>query len=310
MKKKKKKTKIISLTWLLLIVFLIWLISIIVIWFTFSDWTKSGTFGDTFGSINSLFSGLALAGIIYTINLQKKELRMQRKELKYTRKELKRTANAQEFTSKLLNEQIRISNIPIIEYDSEFGKKDDYLIIKNLSDNAAFDIEIDIYVMVSKYDYPISEFIKDCVDTKSRQFIDINDFIDDQFYCIHEKGGYQAFPKNKYILVHLDYPVDTEYFHLFIQYRDSMGNNYAQQSFFGDLNDSSKPFNQISTEPIVPTLYDRIDWSKEVPIDNIPEFAQNIYHFKNSSIFISNLKYKEYRGIEDAWEMFDIDAGV
>jgi hypothetical protein len=37
-----------------------------------------GTFGDMFGSVNALFSGLALAGIIFTILLQRKELGYQR----------------------------------------------------------------------------------------------------------------------------------------------------------------------------------------------------------------------------------------
>lgn len=46
-----------------------------------------GTFGDMFGSINALFSGLALAGIILTILLQRKELSLQRQELRDTRKE-------------------------------------------------------------------------------------------------------------------------------------------------------------------------------------------------------------------------------
>lgn len=48
-----------------------------------------GTFGDMFGSINALFSGLALAGIIFTILLQRKELMLQRKELSDTREEFK-----------------------------------------------------------------------------------------------------------------------------------------------------------------------------------------------------------------------------
>jgi hypothetical protein len=55
-----------------------------------------GQFGDKFGAINSLFSGLAFAGIIFTIFLQKRELSLQRQELKDTREELKRSANAQE----------------------------------------------------------------------------------------------------------------------------------------------------------------------------------------------------------------------
>lgn len=46
-----------------------------------------GTFGDMFGSINALFSGLAMAGIILTILLQRKELKLQREELRDTRGE-------------------------------------------------------------------------------------------------------------------------------------------------------------------------------------------------------------------------------
>lgn len=48
---------------------------------------ERGTFGDMFGSINALYSGLAFAGIIFTILLQKKELKLQREELSDTRKE-------------------------------------------------------------------------------------------------------------------------------------------------------------------------------------------------------------------------------
>ncbi len=48
-----------------------------------------GTLGDMFGTVNALFSGLALAGIIFTILLQRKELGYQRDELRETREEFK-----------------------------------------------------------------------------------------------------------------------------------------------------------------------------------------------------------------------------
>lgn len=47
-----------------------------------------GTFGDMFGAINALFSGLAFASLIYAILLQREELRLQRTELADTRKVL------------------------------------------------------------------------------------------------------------------------------------------------------------------------------------------------------------------------------
>lgn len=51
--------------------------------------------GDSFGSLNALFSGLAFAGLIYTILLQQEELRLQRKELKETKEEIRKSAKAQ-----------------------------------------------------------------------------------------------------------------------------------------------------------------------------------------------------------------------
>ena len=49
----------------------------------------AGLFGDSFGAVNALFSGLAFAGVIYAIILQRKELQLQREELEATRGELK-----------------------------------------------------------------------------------------------------------------------------------------------------------------------------------------------------------------------------
>jgi Putative phage abortive infection protein len=65
-----------------------------------------GTFGDMFGAVNSLFSGLALAGIILTILLQRKELQLQRQELGDTRQEFKtqnETLKLQRFENTFFN---------------------------------------------------------------------------------------------------------------------------------------------------------------------------------------------------------------
>jgi len=49
---------------------------------------KLGQFGDLFGSVNALFSGLAFVALIYTIHLQRQELSLQRIELKLQREEM------------------------------------------------------------------------------------------------------------------------------------------------------------------------------------------------------------------------------
>lgn len=89
MSNEKKENKLAGLYVLLGIIFIVWVASIFGLTQFISDSEKKGQFGDSFGAINSLFSGLALAGIIYTIYLQKKELSLQRKELRDTREEFK-----------------------------------------------------------------------------------------------------------------------------------------------------------------------------------------------------------------------------
>ena len=64
------------------------------------DLKALAAYGDSFGGLNALFSGLAFAGLIWTILLQRKELSLQRLELSETRKELKKSAAAQEEASK------------------------------------------------------------------------------------------------------------------------------------------------------------------------------------------------------------------
>ncbi|MFK5915574.1 MAG: hypothetical protein QM484_14500 [Woeseiaceae bacterium] len=82
--------------YVLFFVVLILQISIaLIIYSSFNSWPDRGTFGDMFGAVNTLFSGLAFAGVIYAILLQSKELELQREELKLTREELSKSASAQ-----------------------------------------------------------------------------------------------------------------------------------------------------------------------------------------------------------------------
>lgn len=78
------------------------------IYASFDNWPARGTFGDMFGAVNALFSGLALAGVVYAILLQRRELALQRQELELTRHELERSAEAQEASATILREQLRL----------------------------------------------------------------------------------------------------------------------------------------------------------------------------------------------------------
>lgn len=52
-------------------------------------WPERGQFGDIFGSVNALFSGLAFAGLFWSLRVQQEQLLLQQDELRLQREELK-----------------------------------------------------------------------------------------------------------------------------------------------------------------------------------------------------------------------------
>jgi DNA-binding transcriptional regulator of glucitol operon len=60
-----------------------------------SDMATRGQFGDLFGGVNALFTGLAFVALIYTLYLQRKDLEMQREDLAVSRDELRNSVDAQ-----------------------------------------------------------------------------------------------------------------------------------------------------------------------------------------------------------------------
>ena len=70
------------------IAILIWLCLPAILTGSYDTISEKGAYGDTYGTINALFTALAFVGVITTILLQKKELTLQRQELKLTREEL------------------------------------------------------------------------------------------------------------------------------------------------------------------------------------------------------------------------------
>jgi len=95
-------------------IFLIYLTVLIVLTWPISELSigKSGVFGDSFGALTALFTGLAFAGTLRTIQMQNEELSLQRQEIRQNRYEFERTASAQEKT-------VRLTAITILiaEYD-------------------------------------------------------------------------------------------------------------------------------------------------------------------------------------------------
>lgn len=87
---------------LFIVVFTIQLLLGVILYFSLDTWSDRGMFG----VVNSLFSGLALAGIFYAIFLQRRDLKNQREELELTRAELEKSANGQESSLTILSKQL------------------------------------------------------------------------------------------------------------------------------------------------------------------------------------------------------------
>ncbi|MBX2914094.1 MAG: hypothetical protein KF856_02360 [Cyclobacteriaceae bacterium] len=81
----------------------------LVVWLIKPDenqvWAVRGQFGDMFGAINALFSGLAFAGVILTILLQREELRAQKEELRLNTEALNAQKNEMNAQWKELEKQ-------------------------------------------------------------------------------------------------------------------------------------------------------------------------------------------------------------
>ncbi len=69
------------------------------------------SFGEMFGAVNALFSGLAFADIICAILLQREDLALQRTELQLTREQHTASAKANRDAAESLADQARNCNL-------------------------------------------------------------------------------------------------------------------------------------------------------------------------------------------------------
>ena len=147
----KEENHYLRLIILIQIIVLIWLWSWILIDKNIPA-AERANFGDKFGVINSLFSGLALAVIIYSIILQQKELNLQRKELSETREEFK-DQNFQTTFFNLLRTQQQIAN----EIRVTISDLRTYSAFENREANGReffFNSRIELYRIASALEHP------------------------------------------------------------------------------------------------------------------------------------------------------------
>ena len=108
--------------WILSIITLsLWSMTWLILWLVFTDdnqpnaqaaevssWISAGTFGDMFGCLTCLFTGISVAGIIVTLQQQKQALHIQQDELNAlkTQSEKQNQQNEKVYIHKLLNEYL------------------------------------------------------------------------------------------------------------------------------------------------------------------------------------------------------------
>lgn len=131
----------------------------LIIWFGYLIFllnTKQelGAFGDSFGVINTLFTGLAFAGMMVTIFIQTKELRLQREELKLSREQ---RASPHIFIS------LTIENFPVIRIIN-IGNAPAYDISFNFDENIKKYTYIEKINQLEPNNYPIELFIRNTFD--------------------------------------------------------------------------------------------------------------------------------------------------
>ncbi len=108
---KNDKRPFTALIGMSLVVLLMWIGSVIIMLAAAPDWGTRGTMGDSFGAINALFSGLAFAALIYTIILQREEIKLNRNEIELNRKELRKSVTAQQNSQEALREQVQQTHL-------------------------------------------------------------------------------------------------------------------------------------------------------------------------------------------------------
>lgn len=76
-----------TLIFLFISVIILWILCPIVIRLIYPGMQERGQAGDLFGAVNALFSGMAFAGIIWSLRLQQTQINMQEEQLEMQREE-------------------------------------------------------------------------------------------------------------------------------------------------------------------------------------------------------------------------------
>ena len=113
----EKPKKFRNYLWIFLLAIVLWAATIFIMPYLVGD--DIGKYGDMFGSINALFSGLAFAALVVTLVLQREELTLQRKELELTRKEFAKQTVTMKATLEASNKSLLLQYKPKFTFETQ-----------------------------------------------------------------------------------------------------------------------------------------------------------------------------------------------
>jgi hypothetical protein len=247
----------------------------IIPYFLFNNWEERASFGDMFGGANALFSGLALAGVVYAILLQRRELQLQRKELEMTRDELRRTAEAQETNARLT----ALNFFPAITLEIQKERVSAtrgvyealFLYVKNIGNTPAYDIDVrivGIYNRENRYSFSGNTINLDGENKVAK--IEETLIPNERLLQITEQGAefmlsdrlyYPIIPQRRGVQAMLKLLQLADRVRCLIQLRDIQGNNYHYLYTYDTGRSSPFELYLYSIEPQAPTITERLQFN-------------------------------------------------
>ncbi|MBP1629280.1 MAG: hypothetical protein H6Q15_173 [Bacteroidetes bacterium] len=201
----KKKFKIRG--WYIYLIFPLTIGLFFVAWYLF-DYTYPSNnlinYQDKFTAISALFSGFAFAGVICTIILQSRELKLQRQELELTRQELKLQREAAEKQNELLERQ-RFENtffnllqnlssfVESFEFKGYKGTTGFYIIIRDLKGIKGFNSSNNNLLEEFKLYYKDKSNSNENIGLYFRMLYRLIKFVDESDLKDYEKYQYTSF---------------------------------------------------------------------------------------------------------------------
>ncbi|WP_298330647.1 putative phage abortive infection protein [Asticcacaulis sp.] len=98
---------------------------------------NAGVFGDMFGAVNALFSGLSIIGIVYAIRQQDQQLKLAREEVKTAQETLKIAIEDADKTKSILEEQQKQLSIQNKSVSLQLFENTFFNIIENIRNNVS-----------------------------------------------------------------------------------------------------------------------------------------------------------------------------